>query len=101
MTDVQVKGSTAGTGRVGDDAPMPRPFNPRDRGSGNTPLARFLVGEDAPPPHMEALRAALLSGSTLARFPSHPDRARLGLDARSTAARHLAVKAELLRLLMA
>jgi hypothetical protein len=80
---------------------MPAQVQAREHGIGNTPLARFLVGDDVAPPPTEALRAALLSGSTLVRSPNHPDRARLGLDARATAARHLAVKAELLRLLMA
>jgi hypothetical protein len=71
------------------------------RPAADTPLARFLVGLPSPPPSIDELRRATLSGALLARLPDHPDRAALRQDARFTATRHLAVKAALRDLFVA
>lgn len=67
----------------------------------DTPLARYLAGLPAPPPPLDDLRRATLSGAVLARFPDHPDGAALRQDTVRTAARHLALKAALRDLFLA
>jgi hypothetical protein len=98
---VQVKRRTTPTGPVRDDAGMGNGTEASVRMFGNTPLARFLVGATDAPPPLDSVKAAFLSGATLARTPAHPERAVLTADARFAAVRHMAVKTELLRLLRA
>lgn len=61
----------------------------------DTPLGRFLVGLPGPPPSLDAVQQATLSGAVLARFPEHPDHTPLRHNALRAVARHLAVKAAL------
>ena len=63
--------------------------------SADTRLGRFLVGLPGPPPSLDAVQHATLSGAVLARLPEHPDHKTLRHNALRTAARHLAVKAAL------
>jgi hypothetical protein len=71
------------------------------RPSADTPLARFIVGMPGPPPSLDDLRGATLSGAMLARLSGHPEHLALRADARRTAVRHLAVKTALRDLLEA
>ncbi len=89
------------TVHVGDNVRVPDNEGAAARPLADTPLARFLVGTVAEPPTLEVTRRATLSGVVLVRAPDHPDHDELRLDAFRTAARHLAVKAELGRLFRA
>lgn len=82
-------------------AVMPAPGAMAHRPTADTPLARFLVGQPAPPPPLDTVRRATLSGAVLSRLPDHPDRATLRQDVLHTATRHLAVKAALRDLFVA
>jgi hypothetical protein len=98
---VQVKRRTTAAGRLGDDAAMDTATDAPVGGFGNTPLARFLVGAAGTPPALADVHAALLSGTTLARMPEHPDHTTLRSDVQYVASRHLMTKVELIRLLRA
>ena len=71
------------------------------RPAADTPLARFLVGDGIPPPSLETVRHATLSGVVFDRAPDHPVYAGLRGEVLKITGRHLAFKAALRALLQA